>query len=85
MKTKDFNQQLVDVGLTETRIPPIIAAFNDLHNALAQLDSVALQKLKAKYHYSLDIMFEASQHTPNKKITFRKPPQLNVFAPRKPK
>jgi hypothetical protein len=84
MKTKDFYQQLVDVGLTETRILQLVSALNDLHNALSQLDSCALQKLKAKFHNSLDIMFEASQES-NKKTVFRKPPQLNVFAPRKPR
>ncbi|MDD5650628.1 MAG: hypothetical protein PHF86_09465 [Candidatus Nanoarchaeia archaeon] len=84
MKTKDFYQQLSDVGLTETRIPPIVAALNDLHSALARLDSFTLQKLKAKYYNSLDIMFEASQD-PNKKIVFRKPPSLSVFTPRKPR
>lgn len=81
MKNKDFYQQLIDIGLTETRIPPIITALNDLHNALSQLDSVSLQKLKAKYRNSLDNLFEASQDS--SKVLFKKRPQLNVFSPRR--
>jgi len=75
--TNSFYRQLERIGIADTRIPSLIAALNNLHSALVQLDDLAIQKLREEFG-SLDCFFRASQGH-SKKISLEKHPTRDFF------
>lgn len=57
----DFYQILIEIGVPDTRIVPIIRALNDLNDALMQCDELVLKRIKFRFG-SIDEFFRSSQN-----------------------